>query len=186
MKKKTWLKIAFCAAILVQWTIAIKMIWSSEKTLKEGQSYKFEIDPFDPVDPIRGYYMDLQFSEDRVTVDSASGWFEVPKLYVEIVENERGYAALGKVHQKVPSHTSEYLTLPHSGYVINQGTVVFQLEYPFRKYYVQEDKAPALEKYLWTNRSAGIRLHADVYVRNGRGVLREVYANERPILELVE
>ena len=52
---------------------------------------------------------------------------------------------------------------------------------PFRRFYMDEDKAPKAERAVWGGRRGQRKASVSVRVRNGVGVIEELYIDDVPI-----
>ncbi|OAM91500.1 GDYXXLXY domain-containing protein [Termitidicoccus mucosus] len=186
-------------AIFAALTLAapLSMIWKYENTLRRGTLHKFRTQPVDPYDAFRGRYVTLSYQNDFVMLNEQQQKNDFPYgvkgiLYVRLKTDDEGFA--------VPVEAS-WTTLTGNDVVIVElsryrgddrgGRMNFN--YPFNRYYLPEDVAPMAEKlYNDANRRGwgGVeRGKSDTYVavrvRNGAGVIEELYIDGRPVREAV-
>jgi len=171
----------FVIVALVQLAVAGGAIVKSELALRTGEEFRFRIQPVDPIDAFRGRYVAIRFAVERA---SAADDLEVRSgkyVYVPLEVDADGYAALGQARADRP-HGSSYLRL-RAGVVSpdEEGNRWVWVTLPFRRYYMDEDRAPKAERAVWAGRRGQREASIGVRVRNGVGVIEELYIDDVPI-----
>ena len=169
----------------------LSIIWKYENTLRHGTLFKFRTQPVDPYDAFRGRYVTLSFADnwmEGTDTDSEKG---SGILYVRLKRDAEGFAVPAEVSRKRLSR-DDVVTVDAFGW----GGHPWQFNYPFDRYYLPEDIAPMAEQlYREANMRGGAnsrgesRAKADTYVtvrvRNGVGVIEELWLNGVPVREAV-
>ena len=94
--------VLFIALAIVQLAVAGRAIVTSELTLRSGETYRFRIQPVDPVDAFRGRYVAIRMAEARAPV---AGDFEVDSgqwIYVSLEVDDEGMASFGRATLEPP------------------------------------------------------------------------------------
>jgi len=191
----------------------LSIVWKYENTLRHGTLFKFRTQPVDPVDAFRGRYVALSFADNYVKREQPVKWnwsredeekepySLVCPQYVRLAVDADGFAKPVEL-SSTPLAGSDVITVERSyvktvfqdgGVQMNVGRTV---SYPFDRYYLPEDISPMAEKlYREANMRGGAnsrgesRAKADTYVtvrvRNGVGVIEELYLNGVPVREAV-
>jgi uncharacterized membrane-anchored protein len=191
----------------------LSIIWKYENTLRHGTLYKFRTKPVDPYDAFRGRYVTLAFADDfieRIQQGENGGELKQEQysynrtpLYVRIAADGEGFAK-PVTASLTPLAGDDVITVDrfwassvtkHDKQKNEMVSAGWTLTYPFDRYYLPEDMAPEAEKlYTKGNRSAGGSAddgesarenssYVSVRVRNGVGVLEELYIGGKPVRE---
>jgi uncharacterized membrane-anchored protein len=179
--KKIFL-IGFIVLSLIQLGIPAKMMFDSENAIAKGKEYKFRTAPVDPYDPFRGRYVTLSFDAENYTAP-ADSFATGDIVYVQLKPDSAGYAIIDRVLRSEPSDLSKDYVKAHIDWAYSDQV---RIEYPFRKFYMEEAKAQGAEKvYREANRrSSGQTAWALVSVYKGQGVLKDVFVDGVSIKEM--
>lgn len=163
--------ILFVVLCLIQLAVPSKMVFAQEDVLSSGHEYRFRTAPVDPYDPFRGKYVTLSFDAEHYDTD-AKDWKRGETVYVVLGTDSAGFAIITSVHKQEPQAMEDYVAAKIS-YASDNG---ISIEYPFNRFYMDENKAPAAEKrYLEANRRSSAReAYAVVYVKKGEAALKDV------------
>jgi uncharacterized membrane-anchored protein len=171
----------FVVVAVVQLAVATGAIVRSELALRTGEAFRFRIQPVDPVDAFRGRYVAIRFAVERAP---AAEDLEVRRgtfVCVSIEVDDDGYAALGPAELEPPS-SGAYLRLRGGGlYPDEDGKRYVWINLPFRRYYMDEDLAPEAERAVWSGPRGQREASVSVRIRNGFGVIEELYIGDVPI-----
>ena len=171
----------FVVVAVVQLAVATGAIVRSELALRTGEAFRFRIQPVDPVDAFRGRYVAIRFAVERAP---AAEDLEVRRgtfVCVPIEVDDDGYAALGPAELEPPS-SGAYLRLRGGGlYPDEDGKRYVWINLPFRRYYMDEDLAPEAERAVWSGPRGQREASVSVRIRNGFGVIEELYIDDVPI-----
>ncbi|MCJ7755617.1 MAG: GDYXXLXY domain-containing protein [Thermoanaerobaculales bacterium] len=171
----------FVVVALVQLAVAGSAIVKSELALRTGEAFRFRIQPVDPVDAFRGRYVAIRFAVERAPAADDLEVRSGKHVFVPLEVDADGYAALGRAEVDPPS-TGSYLRL-RAGVVSpdEEGNRWVWVTLPFRRYYMDEERAPAAERAVWGGRRGQREASISVRVRNGVGVIEELYIDDVPI-----
>jgi uncharacterized membrane-anchored protein len=169
------------ALAIVQLSVAAGAIYRSEIALRSGEVFRFRLQPVDPVDAFRGRYVNLYFIADRAPVPEGMPSLRQQKIFVPLVVDDEGFTRFGPVALQAPDEGA-YLRL-RSGYQYedDDGGQVISLALPFRRYYMTEELAQEVDRSMW--RRGQRPAWAEIRVRNGTGVIQDLFVDGRPIRE---
>lgn len=174
--KPLWL---FALVAAAQLLVPATMIYQQETTLTRGVPYRFKTAPVDPYDPFRGRFVALNVEASRAPTDRDEGLKRGNWAYVLLAKDEQGFAKLEFAY-KEPPEKGDYLRLK----VRNASGNSAQFAMPFDRYYAEENIAPEIERaYRRSSRREREEAFIQVRVKDGRGVIEELYIEDLPILE---
>lgn len=179
--------LALVLVVLAQLLMPVQMIRKWENVLSKGKLYKFQTEPVDPVNPIKGRYVALRFAEDTLRLQKDHGLKYRQDVYLELGLNPRGYAMIRKLHTKPPAGNIYYLQATVStidDWSSNKTSKIY-FTYPFEEYFMDEFKAPKAERIYLDSAMKPEFTYALVKVYKGGGVIQDLYINNRPVKELV-
>jgi hypothetical protein len=182
MKTSRWRLMALAVAVTLQLAVPASMIVWRERTLREGEAFKFRTRPLNPYDAFRGGYVALQFEQNQAALPPGVTVERGQRLYVPLETDKDGFARFGTASLAPPA-SGPYLKL-HAWHVT--GTNSVSLEPPFNRFYMEKKLAPAAEQAY---REHGRRGQQDAYVtlrvRDGFAVIENLYVGGKPITEFV-
>lgn len=182
MQFKTLIVPLFLLMVSVQLYVPASMIWSKEKIIKEGATYKFKVAPVDPNDPFRGKYVVINVAANHITEVFGNQWEENEAAYVVLGTDLEGYAQASYLTKQEPLGT-DYIRVKIDR--IAESEVYF--DYPFNRFYMDEDKASIAELlYFESLRDTTSVTYALVMVNNGAAVLQDVRINDVSLVDLAE
>jgi len=177
MKKNKLLFRVFIVLAIIQLAVPLYMIWRWENILQNGQQYSWATAPVDPYDALRGRYVDLRFKEMEGPILDNAQLHSGQTAYAMIAEDHNGYAFISGISDSHPEGNA-YVKIKVS-YV--QGDNIAHFMLPFKRYYMQEDLAPVAEQAY--RKSAGRSAVVSVRIKDGYGVVEELYIDGQPIYE---
>lgn len=197
MKSKSILLIAFILVVVAQLFVPIQMISSQEDTLTTGKILKFKTAPVDPYDAFRGKFIYLNFANDKIAVNDETRKLKYNDDIFITFKDSAGYALPLSASLTEPNSTSEYIKAKVD-YVDSRANIKFNssvnphnrlfvyIDYPFDRFYMNEDKAPEAEK-AYNNASGNLKenVYAEVAIKNGVGVIKNVYIDNIAIKDYV-
>lgn len=184
-------KIALLIALLTiaaQLYVPTSMATRYENILEKGESYLFKVVPRDPADPFKGRYVRLTFPIDNGKISD----LENPEKVKNLRSQSNAYVTLDKTTEGLVRILNIEKTKPSAGDFIKVKMGYhygdeYSIKLPFNRYYAKESKAPKIEALLWNRERMQDRtFYADVRVRNGYGVIAELYVEDTPILEYLK
>ncbi len=187
MKNKYLLLIAFIIVAAVQLYIPASMIYDNEYIIKTGKDFKFKTAPIDPNDPFRGKYITLDFDHTSFKTTDTLQFERGDDVFVFLYENQDGFAEIENLSKVPPEEHIDYVKAK-IGYVRAQNDTAFiTINYPFKRYYMEEFKAPEAEKiYADAQVNSSITAYALVKINEGEAVLTDVIIDGTSINDLVE
>lgn len=178
---KTILWVAFGLMCAAQIFVPAQMILSREAVLKKGQPFKFKMQPYDPVDPFRGNYLQLAYEANTVQVDSGE-WDMGGEAYAILTTDSAGFAKVESLSKTPPSPGVYYFKTNVSYATAGEAFLM----HPFDRYYIESKLAPEAEEAV---RNALIdssaTAYAIVYVKGDRAVLKSLNINGKRLEEIV-
>ena len=179
MTGRTLRLVLFIVVAAIQLTVAAGAIIRSEVALRTGETFRFKLQPVDPVDAFRGRYVALRFVEDHAPLPDGLTQLNQRKVYVPLVDDGDGFATFGPVALEPPADGA-YLRL-RSGveYVDDDGRPVVSLAVPFRRYYMTEKLAKEVDRSLW--RRGQRPAWVTVKVHAGTGVIDDLFVDGVPV-----
>ncbi|MGD0059536.1 MAG: GDYXXLXY domain-containing protein [Verrucomicrobiia bacterium] len=181
MKTSKLLFGCFALAAVAQLTVPAWMIVSHERTLLTGKVFKFRTAPVDPYDAFRGRYVRLQIEQKPLPIPAGAQWKIGQEVFALIETDATGFSRLGELRATRPDGWP-YLTVR-----VNQiaGPTAWLLV-PLDRFYMEENLAPAAEKaYREHSRASGRDAYITVRIRDGAGVIENLWVDGVPIHEFV-
>jgi len=166
----------FVVVALAQLAVATNQLWRSEWTLRMGKRYKFRTAPVDPYDAFRGRYVALAFEEHEAPWKGESRMRYGDTAFAVLREDAEGFARVSYLTAMRPDN-GDYLRVK-VGYSGKSNLVSYT--FLFDRFYMEERKAPKAEQaYRENSRNT----YALVRVRNGIGVIEDLFVGDKPIRE---
>ena len=187
--KKIIILVIALITITAQLYIPISMAKRYEDILKNGKPFIFKVEPRDPADPFKGRYVVLTFpissgpQSDLKQPEIFRHLNRKAPAYAILQETNDGYTKINNILGDAPKHQNYIKVKYRADY--NER---YFIELPFNRYYAEESKAPKIEHLVW-NREDDEQVHefyADVRIKNGYGVIAELYIDNVPILKYLE
>jgi uncharacterized membrane-anchored protein len=175
----------FMAVAAAQVAVPLGQVWKYEDVLRTGKAYKFRTAPVDPYDAFRGRYVALNYDGTSAPVRKGDRLEYRRPAYVSLGQDTNGFAVFGELSAQPPV-TGAYVRVEYLyPNWTNTSTATFRL--PFDKFFMEETAAPqAEEAYRRQGRGAPNAVaYAAVRVKNGRGVIEDLYLQGKPIREFL-
>ncbi|MCE5285808.1 MAG: GDYXXLXY domain-containing protein [Pelosinus sp.] len=166
----------FVVVAVLQLFVPLYMMWHWENILTAGQQYYWRTAPVDPYDALRGRYVRLSFKEMKGKVAPETHLQYGQTAYASIAADENGYAYISLVSAAQPE-TGQYLKVK----VIYLKGDTASVQLPFNRFYMREDLASSAEQAY--TRAAGKEGAVAVRVKDGLGVVEELYIGDKTITE---
>jgi len=186
MQTKLIIIILFLIVAAVQIYIPASMILDQEEIITAGKTYKFETQPVDPNDPMRGKYINLGYKENLFIIPDSVYFYRNQKVFVLLEEGSDGFAKIKNVVTEQPANDLNYVkaTINEPGYY--RDSTNLWIQYPFNRFYMEEYKAPEAEKvYDGSTWDKDVTTWAVVKVKAGDAVLQDVMINGKSIVDFV-
>ena len=166
----------FIAAAVVQLAVAGGAILRSELALRTGETFRFRIQPVDPVDAFRGRYVAIRMAVDSAPVAEDLSIKPGRWVFIPLEVDGEGYATFGSVALEPPDHGA-YLRLRAGGvYADENGRQRLSVTAtPFGRFYMDEDLAPEAERAVRSGPRDRREASITVRVRRGSAVLEGLF-----------
>jgi uncharacterized membrane-anchored protein len=149
------------------------MIVDREDILSNGKEYKFRTAPMDPNDPFRGKYITLDYTNSRLASKKNVKWITNEEIYILLNIDKDGYAIPKSVSREKPRAKTDFVKAK-VGY-LNDITNELEVEYPFERFYMDENNAQSAEDaYNETRKDSLVDAYALVNIKDGDAVLKDV------------
>jgi len=183
MKKRYWIFGAFILLAVAQIAVSAIRIRKWEDVLRTGTRIRLRTVPVDPSDAFRGRYVALNFEEETVPLALGPELKRGEEVYALFQKDEDGF---GRIEKLVKDRPSEGIYLRIKVYYPGQSDNEIHLRFPFERFYLEEEIAPAAEQ-AYESRSEDDKRDAYVTVRikNGYGVLENLFIAGKPIVEFL-
>ncbi len=188
MKRKIIISI-FALAAIVQLAVLGSSIVRYENILTTGKVWKFEIEPVDPYDILRGRYVRLRFKKRKLKV--ASDFFDAEKYYYR----KNGYLVLNKktdgftepleAMNARPESDANWIKCQFRRNYRNKAEA--EVSYPFDRFFMNEKLAPEADKVMRRNSEfmKNNRVYITVRVKDGIGVIENFWVDDTPIADFL-
>ncbi len=164
---------------ILQLSVPLYMAWHWENILQTGEKFYWQTAPVDPYDAFKGRYMDLRFQQAAGPRLDNTAWLYGQTAYAWIDRDSQNHAYIRGISRAVP---------PHSAYIqVKISSVqddIIQVELPFKRYYLPEDLTTAAETAY--REHAGTTAVAAVRLKDGYGVIEQLYINNQPLSEFLQ
>lgn len=178
--KNRWIIIAiFLVMVGFQWYIPWNM--SRGDYGEEGNTFKFEMIPFDRNDPFRGKYLQLRFEAERVKMDTLIEFTKGEEVYALMDQDSAGFVRIFSIEREEPADNVDFV-LSRVHRFIEKDTILL-LDFTFDRYYLNESVAQRVEESFQSRPEISEGNYAVVKVTKGRGTLEEVFLDGKSIRE---
>ncbi len=176
----------FVAVALIQLAVPTWMIFKQETILNQGTIYRFKTAPVDPYDAFRGRYIALNFESNNVAVENPSQWDAGEKVFAIVESDHTGFAFIKSLSKEQPGDNESYVSVTVQ-YPLSEDSSRLVVQLPFNKFFVEESKAPQIEKlYSEMRMDSSKNTYAEVSIHSGKFALKGVYVDGKSILEIAK
>lgn len=172
MKTGTKRLIAIIVISLIQLSFPLFFIAAKEQVIETGKEYLFRIQPVDPYDFFQGRYVRLNVQPLLYKTDRYKDFKRNDIVYAEFVQDTAGVKITALSHKK-SKHSIKLKLYAEPG-----NPVYVQL--PFKRFYLEENKALTIENRLLTDREHTNFVHAKIL--NGDFVLTDISSNGKSLI----
>lgn len=173
MKNRKLILALFAGVCLIQWAVLGGDVLTRENIQTVGVKHLFKCQGYDPVDVFRGNYIALRFDieNDPFIPDEYDSTRYSREYFVTFRVDSLGYSKLDAVTIQQPS-TDDYLKMEASYYGVDNS----RIEVPFKKYFVNEDKAEEIERQYQeaTRANSNVETYLEVYIHEGKFAVGEL------------
>lgn len=177
MNKNKVVLVLFAVLAVFQLAQPLYIAWRWEDILQTGASYRWKTAPVDPSDALRGRYIDLWFKEIKGPVMPGEQINPGQTAYALLGRDANGFAYITGIRAQKPD-SGDYVET-RAGYM-REGEML-NVILPFKRFYMREDLAPLAERAY--RRSAGKEGSVTVKIKNGMGVIEQLYIGDKTIDE---
>jgi len=175
----------YVALAIAQLAMPIGQIRKYEDVLRTGRPYKFLTAPVDPYDAFRGKYVALNYAYTWTTLHEGHKLGPRGAAFLTLGRHENGFAQFGDLTPKPPT-SGDYLRVEY--WLTGMNNATFRL--PFDRFYMEESKAPKAERAYQNNPNRRGQISGQTYalvrVKDGRGVIEDLFVNDQPIREFIK
>lgn len=174
------LKIAgFALLCMLQWAMPVSWILQEENTRTQGIFVKIPCRQFDPADPFRGTFLNIQPLPLEFNFEDSSLYQKQQEVWVNYIPDS---GEIYRFHSVQPLyedpaqavHLKAYIRYTYAMQQGNLYTAV--LDYPFSKFFINEKEAPRLaEKYNQALADTTKTVYAGLYVLDGNAALDGIW-----------
>jgi len=173
----------FAVVVLAQLFIPAREVWQNQDLIDHSKTYKFRLRPVDPIDPLRGRYVRLDFADRVYKFSEPTNLKNGTRIFVVLKEDKDGFAIPDTVLTKAPSN-KPFVIAPMSRRILNAKKI--NINYPFERFYMDENKAQNAEEII-RRMGDSTEVWAEVAISpDGYGLLKDVLVNGKPIQDVVE
>lgn len=183
MSPKAVRLVLFTVLAAIQLAVAAQAIIRSELAIRGGEIFRFRLQPVDPVDAFRGRYVSLRFAVDRAPVAEGQSFMHGRRVFVRLGTDDEGFAVLGEASASAPEGGSYLRLRTGVEFEDEEGRRMVSISLPFRRYYMTEALAREVDRSLW--RRGQRPAWVTVRVRNGTGVIEDLFVDGRPVREWI-
>ena len=180
MNKRYWILLGLALAAVAQWAVPASMIVQHERTLRDGQVFKFKTRPVDPADAFRGRYVWLSLEPNVVKVPDIDRWSYDQKAFAVLDTDTNGFAIVKRLDNTPPAGETAVQVRAEWADVRSNNVHIHWPE--LDRYYMAEDKAPAAETaYRKHSVRTNQACHVTVRVLGPHAVIENLFIEDQPI-----
>ena len=169
--------LVFAVVALAQLGVPAWAIWMRTETMRTGRVWKLHAEPVDPEDMIRGRYVTLAFTAERVPMADPLGNGDT--AYAALKEGMDGFAVVDRL-SSTPLHGDNVLKVERLGW----SGGVQRVRFPFERFWITEQNARAAEQaYREQLQQKKNNVHVTIRVRDGDSALEQLFIDDKPIAE---
>lgn len=162
------------------------LIRQQENILEQGTTYRFRLQPIDPIDAFRGRYLVLSYGP--TTLPSPEGLEEGERIFITISKDDAGFAYFDSVRLEAPADQAYLKT--KAAHLSPEG-VYFLLPENMERYYLNEKLAPLAEEVLretarGEEENVPFEAYAQVRILNGTVLIEDLYVEGQLIGEYLK
>lgn len=148
-----------------QWAVPGAIIYQQETLRQEGTVHRFQVQPVDPYDVMRGRYVRLSLLADQALIPSDEENLQHGQMvYAIMSEDAQGFTTLEKLVIEPVANSIEVRI-----YYPSENTGQYRVRLPIDRYYLPEADAIEVDHLMsWRNRESMPQASVDVAVRNGK------------------
>jgi len=172
---------------VVQMAVPLGQIRKHEDILKTGAVYNFRTAPVDPYDAFRGRYVALSYADTVAAVRKGEKLESQAPAYVSLSRGADGFAQFGELSFEPPAGC-DYLRVQYL-YEDDKANGTGHFRLPYDRFFMEETQAPLAEevyrKHHGRDGQSDRAAYVGVRVKDGRGVIEDLYIDNKPIREFL-
>lgn len=162
----------------IQLFILAMRIYKYEDTLQNGEVFYFKPYPVDPRDLLNGRYISLSFGKHKVKCDDKCNEIKNSECFYVGIDNKDGNITFSNIYLSKPKK-GNFLRVVSDSYTTPKREYI-SFHFLFDRFYMNEYKAKKAEK-AYNNLTKNDNFLAKVRVKNGDGVIENIYVNSIPL-----
>ena len=184
MSNKTFLMLAVAVVtIVLQLVTPLAMVAKYSTILQQGVAYRFSVEL---ADSFKGRYMRLEFPIAQgefaqfvadLGDDFHTRMYRKKPVLVLLETDNDGLAKIKTLSVQKPE-SGDYL----NAHLIRTSEDEYGIHLPFNRYYAEESKVPEIESLVWQD-AINEPITALVRIKDGDGVIEELFVGDQPILD---
>ena len=180
MSKRSLVLIGFALAAAAQLAVPAWMIMERERTLSEGEVFRFKTQPVDPADAFRGRYVWLRLEPNTVALPAGESWNNREKAFAVLGQGADGFAVVKRLSRTRPEDEPS-LQVRTQWMDMRERTM--HIEWlGMDRFYMTELKAPEAERAYREHSSRGKQdCHVTIRVHGSCGVIENLFIGDQPI-----
>jgi len=149
MKESDMIRLAALILVLIAALVyPIKKILSFECPETPPREFRFRCEGFDPYDPFRGRYIRVRPIQGIAPADSNEQYQYGQTLYAVLAVDKDGFATVTRLTDKLPAKEPFVKVRVQIQYDSASGRNRYVFDFPFDRYYLNENIAPDAEKIV--------------------------------------
>ncbi|MEI6891812.1 MAG: GDYXXLXY domain-containing protein [Pontiella sp.] len=180
---KTFSMLTLITLAIVQFAVPYRMILGYERTLSQGELFRFKTRPIDPTDPFQGKYVRLRYHSVTIPCDPVRihELEQKQPIYALLEQDDAGFARFFDWSSEKPESGAYYKTRYHYTNIKWNNTTKthttngIKIEISFDRFYMDEAKAPRAER-LAQDATRNSTCWANVRILEGKAIIEDVFA----------
>lgn len=174
------------AQTLIPWiiypTFLLSLIYFNNNILKRGIPIQLALEPFDPIDPLRGNYLRLNFQLPKFPNDQ--NFTKGQKVFLQLQEDSTGFYRFNAVRAKRPEN--EYYIISRVNWADSKEVYV-AVPSNLNRYYINQDKALKADSLLnaHINQEEPGSASLQVRLKGGHSRIEEILIGKMPLLDFI-
>jgi len=176
----------FAVTVVAQLLAPGWMLARHENVVQNGETFRFQCEPVDPLDVLRGRYVALGFRDNTAIGDP--GLVADDEGYATLVVGDDGFARFDRFEKERPV-SGPYLkaTIGAAWQRAEEDTVpeAVVVDLPFDRFYMDETIAQEAQQALRQRNDGAQPAYLEVRILDGYAVPVELYIDDTPAAEFI-
>jgi len=174
---RSFLVISFLILSLIQLFYVYNKIRIQERIINNGETYLFVMQENDPLDLLRGTYLELYFKENSFKIKDSFGLKPNQRIWVELRKDADGFAHIKQLYLDIPKNLNQVVEAKIGSVSGRNDETIVYIDYPFKRFYYNEGVAKQLDSLQFQTSSDTKTSFARVIVWKGNAIVDEIYIN---------